>query len=89
MGARADKSERPTCFFLCRWAHAPTRVGAAHLFFFCAGRDHVRSLRRYHVGAAGENDALKGDGTLAAPPADQSSGAAAKVAWLTRCAPVL
>ena len=88
MGARADKSERPTCFF-CADGRTRRRESERPTCFFCAGRDHVRSLRRYHVGAAGENDALKGDGTLAAPPADQSSGAAAKVAWLTRCAPVL
>ena len=74
-------------FFLVRWARVTRTV---HLFFFCVGRA-TGALRRYHVGAAGvaPHDDEKGEGADATPPADQSRGAAAKVAADTRCAPVL
>ena len=88
MGARVNINADAVHLFFLVDEH--TRRNAVHLFFFCVGRATRRALRRYHVGAAGAapHDDEKGEGADATPPADQSRGAAAKVAADTRCAPV-
>ena len=87
MGARVNINADAVHLFFLVDEH--TRRNAVHLFFFSVGRA-TRALRCYHVGAAGvaPHDDEKGDGVDATPPALQSSGAAAKVADDTRCAPV-
>ena len=88
MGARPQK-ERSTCFFLVDGLTRRRKRRRGPPVFFCVGRA-TGALRRYHVGAAGvaPHDDEKGEGAAATPPADQSRGAAAKVADDTRCAPV-